>query len=94
MNKIFYYTGKQSVIDILSYKLLRSKKINNKFIKFIDEFQSKILPTMPFGARILMKKYQIPEGKYLGDKLKIIEEEWVNNNFQLTEKQIDKIINH
>ncbi|WP_075502334.1 CCA tRNA nucleotidyltransferase [Candidatus Pelagibacter communis] len=94
LNKIFYYTGKQSVIDILSYKLLRSKKINNKFIKFIDEFQSKILPTMPFGARILMKKYQIPEGKYLGDKLKIIEEEWVNNNFQLTEKQIDKIINH
>ncbi len=41
-----------------------------------------------------MEKYDIPEGKILGKKLKIIEEEWVNNNFQLTEKQLNKIINH
>ena len=41
-----------------------------------------------------MKKYNIPQGKTLGDKLKIIEEEWVNNNFQLSEKKIDKIISH
>ena len=40
-----------------------------------------------------MEKYHIPEGKTLGNKLKLIEEEWVNNNFQLTEKQINKIIN-
>ncbi len=94
LNKIFYYTGKQSVIDILSYKLFKSKKIDNKLMKLIDEFKSKILPIMPFGAKILMEKYQISEGKYLGDKLKIIEKEWVNNNFKLSEKQIDKIINH
>jgi poly(A) polymerase len=40
-----------------------------------------------------MQKYQIPEGKNLGTKLKNIEEEWVNNNFQLSEKQINKIVN-
>ena len=94
LNKIFYYKGKQSVIDILSYKLLTSKKVDNKLLNFIDQFRSKILQTMPIGAKILMEKYQIPEGKNLGDKLKIIEEEWVNNNFQLTEKKINKIINH
>jgi poly(A) polymerase len=33
------------------------------------------------------------EGKNLGIKLKNIEEEWVNNNFKLSEKQIDKIVN-
>ena len=32
---------------------------------------------MPIGADTLMTKYQIPEGKQLGTKLKIIEEEWV-----------------
>ena len=48
---------------------------------------------MPIGAKFLMEKYQIPEGKNLGNKLKNIEEEWVNNNFKLSEKQIDKIIN-
>ena len=42
---------------------------------------------------MLIQKYGIPEGKTLGNKLKIIEEEWVNNNFQLSEKQINKIIN-
>ena len=40
-----------------------------------------------------MEKYQIPEGKNLGNKLKDIENEWVKNNFRLSEKQIEKIIN-
>ena len=40
-----------------------------------------------------MSKYNIPEGKTLGNKIKMLEEEWVNNNFNLSEKQIDKIIN-
>ena len=49
---------------------------------------------MPVGAKILISKYKIPEGKTLGNKLKLIEEEWVNNDFKLTEKQIDEIINY
>ena len=40
-----------------------------------------------------MEEYQIPEGKSLGNKLKSIEEEWVNNNFKISRKQIDKIVN-
>ena len=48
---------------------------------------------MPFGAKFIMEKYQIQEGKSLGNKIKNIEEEWVNNDFNLSEKQIDKIIN-
>ena len=49
---------------------------------------------MPIGADLLMKKYKIPEGKQLGNKLKIIEEEWVNNNFQISDKQVENIINN
>jgi hypothetical protein len=49
---------------------------------------------MPIGAKTLMEKYDIPEGKNLGNKLKLIEEEWVNNNFQLSSKQIERIIYH
>ena len=43
--------------------------------------------------KILNEKYGIMFGKNLGDMLKIIEKEWVNNNFQLSQSQIDKIIN-
>ena len=46
---------------------------------------------MPIGADILMNKYNIPEGKTLGKKLKMIEEIWVNNNFSISEKKIQRI---
>ncbi len=94
LNRVFYYYGKQSVIDILSYKVFNQRKADQKLLNLIDKFQSKDLPVLPINAKILMEKYNIPEGKYLGDKLKIIEEEWVNNNFQLTENRINEIIRH
>ena len=93
LNKFFYFRGKQAVIDILSYRLFHLKKLDKKLLNFIDIFKSKILPTMPVGAKILMEKYNIPEGKNLGNKLKMIEEGWVNNNFKLSAKQINKILN-
>ena len=49
---------------------------------------------MPVGAEFLMEKFNIPEGKQLGAKLKIIEEEWVKNNFQISDKQVNQIVNN
>jgi poly(A) polymerase len=92
LSKVFYYHGKQSVIDILSHRVFTLKKVDKKLINLIREFQFKILPTLPIGAKELMEKYNIQEGKNLGNKLNIIEEEWVNNNFKLTDKQINEII--
>ena len=94
LNKIFYYKGKQSLVDIVSFKIFISSKVDENLLKIIEQFKSKDLPSLPFGAKFLMEKYQIPEGKNLGDKLKDIEREWVNNNFKLSEKQIDKIVNY
>ena len=48
---------------------------------------------MPVKADILMEKYKIPKGKILGDKLKLIEDEWVSNNFQISEKRIEILAN-
>ncbi len=94
LNKYFYYNGKEAVVDILSYKLFFLKNVDKKLIDLINLFKSKVLPTMPVGAKLLMEKHDIPEGKNLGNKLKMIEDEWVNNNFQLTNEQINRIINH
>ena len=49
---------------------------------------------MPVKADTLMKKYKILEGKNLGDKLKMIEEEWVKNNFKISNQQVENIINN
>ena len=92
MNKIFYYDGKQAVTDILNFRILKSKKIDPKLIELSELFQDKEIPSIPVGADLLMSKYKIPEGKILGNKLKLIEEEWVKNNFQISTKEIDNII--
>ena len=91
-NKIFYFNGRQTVIDIINFKLFKSNKIEKKLIKLIKVYKDKIIPSMPIGANILMSKYNIPEGKILGNKLKMIEEIWVQNGFQISEKQIQKIV--
>ena len=93
LNRIFYYNGKEAVIDILNFKIFKLKKLDNDIIELLNLYKNKVKPTMPVKADILMKKYKIPEGKLLGDKLKLIEEEWVNNNFQISDQQIEIIAN-
>ncbi|MDC1153819.1 CCA tRNA nucleotidyltransferase [Candidatus Pelagibacter sp.] len=90
-NKIFYFNGKQAVIDIINFKLFTSNKVEKKLIKLIEVYKDKVIPTMPIGANTLMAKYNIPEGKILGNKLKMIEEAWVENGFNISEKNIQKI---
>ena len=91
-NKIFYYDGWQAAVDIINFKLFTSNKVEKKLIKLIDFYKEKISPTMPINANVLMTKFNIPEGKILGNKLKMIEEMWVQNGFQISEKQIQKIV--
>ena len=92
MNKFFYYDGKQAVIDILNYKIFKSKKSDRNLIKLIEQYKNKTIPVMPIKAETIMNKYQIPEGKQLGSKLKLIEKEWVKNNFQITDQQVENIV--
>ena len=94
MNKIFYYHGKQTVIDILNYRIIKYRRLDETLIDMITLFQNKDKPIMPVNADLLMTKYNIPEGKQLGIKLKSIEQEWVNNNFKISDQQIDNIINN
>ena len=94
MNRVFYYDGKQAVCDILNYHLIKSKKIEKNLMDLIHLYKNKSIPKMPIGADTLMTKFKIPEGKQLGTKLKTIEEEWVKNNFKISDKQITYIVNN
>ncbi len=94
INKIFYFYGKEAVLDILNFKIISSKKLENSLIELSDFYRKTEKPVLPIKAELLITKYRIPEGKELGVKLKIIEEEWVRNNFQITDKQIDNIISN
>ena len=94
MNKVFYYQGKEAVLDILNYRKVKSKKEANLLEELCNYYENMEAPIMPINANLLMKKYEIPQGKQLGEKLKIIEEEWVNNNFKISDNEVDNIVNN
>ena len=57
-------------------------------------FKKKEMPVMPFKASTLMEKYQVPEGRELGQKLKAIEEVWTSNDFKISDKEVQKIVSN
>ncbi len=93
LNKIIYFNGKEALMDVIYFKIFKSSKIDKNLINMIKIFNDKKIPLMPLRAITLMTKYNIPEGKELGNKLKKIEEFWVDNNFQINENEVIKIIN-
>ncbi len=92
LNKFFYFNGRQAVIDIINFKIFNSSKLEKKLVKLLDTYKAKEIPTLPIGADLLMSKFKISEGKNLGNKLKKIEEIWVQNGFQISDKQVEQIV--
>ena len=92
MNKIFYYHGKEITLDILNYRKIKSKKEDDTLNQLIQYYEILEMPVMPVSAKFLMEKYEFSEGKQLGEKLKIIEEEWVKNNFKISDNQVENIV--
>ena len=94
LNEFFYYYGKQACLDILRYKIIKSKKVDKSLNELFETYENRTIPVMPINANLLMKKYEISEGRQLGEKLKMIEREWVKNNFKISDQQVDNIINN
>ena len=92
--KILYYNGKDSLIDLINYNIFISKKLDKKFLKFFNFFKDKNPPLLPLKANTLITKYNIPEGEKLGLTLKLIENKWIENNFKISEKEVQKLINN
>ena len=92
LSKILLKNGKVNLIDILDYKILTTKKNKNYLIdlkKYFVEFQ---IPVMPIKAKDLINKFDLKEGKLLGSILKEIEDQWLNNNFKISNNQIEDIV--
>ncbi len=90
--KILYKFGKESLKDILNYKLFISKKTDKKIIDYLKFFDEKSIPVFPIKGEDLMKKFDIPQGKKVGENLKLVEDYWINNNFKISDKELEKIV--
>ncbi len=89
LQKIFYYHGKNYLLDVLDFQLFRSNQRNNKLIELKKYFENLEKPKFPIKAKIIMEKYNLQEGKELGQKLKSLENLWVENNFNISEKEVE-----
>ena len=89
--KIFYFHGKQHLLDVINFKLYTSKNLDKKLVNLIDMFISKSKPEFPIKAQNLIEEFNLKEGIELGRKLKEIENIWIENNFNISKKQIEKI---
>ena len=47
-------------------------------------------PVFPIKAKNIMQRFNLKEGRELGQKLKHLENIWVNNSFSISEKDIEK----
>jgi len=90
--KLFYREGKDTLNDILNYKIFTSKKSEKKIIELLEFFKDKDIPVFPIKGEEIMKKFDFSEGKELGEKLRRIENHWIENDFKITEDEIEKIV--
>ena len=90
--KIFYFNGKEGLVDILNYKIYTSKKLDKNLVNQINFFENKEVPKLSVTGGDLIKNFGIPEGQRVGEKLKEIENVWIKNNFKISDKNIKKIL--
>jgi tRNA nucleotidyltransferase/poly(A) polymerase len=90
--KILYLHGNQYLNDLINFQIVKSKKLDKKIIKIKKFFNNQSAPKFNIKAKGLMEKFNMKEGKELGQKLKEIETFWIDNSFKITDKQIEKII--
>ena len=90
LEKIFYFNEKSDVLDLIDFELLKSKKNKKKLIELKKYFIKTEKPVFPVKAKNIMEKFDLKEGRELGQKLKYLEDLWVNNSFNISDKEIEK----
>ena len=93
-HKLVYYNDKSLVIDLIDFKICVSKKDITKMIKLKKLIIETNKPIFPIKAKNLIEEYNLKEGRELGTKLKKIEDAWVQNNFKITNQEVNRIINN
>mgnify|MGYP000719150851 CR=1 FL=1 len=92
LTKNAYFFGKKNLIALN----LINFSINNKlksidFVNTLNKILKIKVPLFPINGELLKKK-GMKEGQSLGNVLRILEKEWVANNFKISNERIDEII--
>ena len=94
LQRVLYFNNKSYLIDLLDLKIFNSKTSPKKLIELKKYFEKFEKPIFPLKAQELLSKYKLKEGKEFGQKIKHLEDLWLNNNFKLSKKEIDNVFSN
>ncbi len=90
--KNVYFQGKKHLIALNLVNFSINAKVKSyDFSKTLKKIMKTKVPIFPIDGELLKKK-GMKEGQTLGNVLKELEKEWVNNNFKISNSKIDEII--
>ena len=92
LNKNIYLNGKNFLKELVFFIYLNDKKMKlNDLNKILKNIEQASLPNFPYDGAYLIKK-GLSEGKNIGLALKKLEQNWIENNYKLSEEKAHFII--
>ena len=92
IKKLIYFSNKKNIIDLLLFSFCINKKISilniEQLINFVNTCK---IPTFPISGDYL-KEHGYEQGQILGEKLKLLQSKWIENNFTIEKKEIEKTL--
>ena len=89
IKRLIYLSNKNDVRDLLLFSICANNKIKNLPIEMLNYVNNCKIPKFPFSGDYL-KQHGYETGQTLGKKLKLLEEKWIENNFVMDKKIVEK----
>ncbi len=91
--KLTYLSDKLSVIELLIFLIfVNPEKISN-IENLIDYIKEKTIPEFPINGKFLKEEFNFLEGKQLGDALKKLEKQWIDDGFKIDKGNVKSLLN-
>ncbi len=91
LRKNAYFFGKKHLLELNTLYFSINKKKLNDYLILTKKINNLNVPKFIFDGNFL-KKNGMNQGASIGKTLKLIEQEWLNNNFKVSDKKVLQII--
>ena len=92
LKKNLYFFGKKHLIKLNTFYFASTKKAKLKdYLNVLNNINNQDIPKFSFDGNYLKAK-GMQEGALIGKTLKLIEDEWLNNDFKISNKRVLEII--
>ena len=93
LKKNIFYHGKNKIKSLAKfYFISNSKKNYSDLVSILKKIEFTNIPEFPITGKYLLEK-GLKSGRMIGEILKKVEKEWIENDFNLKEEELKNLIN-